>query len=126
MGTKALLAKRMAKTQLAYSLRPPIVFTEAFEQESYLRLANRQFINPSDAEDQRRQEETLQQVSIFSAIFMLGLVDRLALFRGKSVPIPSLFGDTTANASNDEDGETIPSASSGTSGELVTTDDNPF
>jgi hypothetical protein len=65
-------------------------------------------------------------VSIFNAIFLLGLVDRLALFRGKSVPIPALFGDTTANASDDEGGETIPSANSGTSGELVTTDDNPF
>ena len=103
-----------------------MAFTEAFEQESYLRLANRQYVNPSDTEDQRRQEETLQQVSIFRAVFMLGLVDRLAFFRGKSVPIPSLFGDTTANASDDEDGETIPSASSGTSGELVATDDNPF
>ena len=103
-----------------------MAFTEAFEQESYLCLANRQYVNPSDTEDQRRQEETLQQVSIFRAVFMLGLVDRLAFFRGKSVPIPSLFGDTTANASDDEDGETIPSASSGTSGELVTTDDNPF
>lgn len=57
---------------------------------------------------------------------MLGLADRLAFFRGKSVPIPALFGDTTANAPDDEDGETIPPASSGTSGELVTTDDNPF
>ena len=57
---------------------------------------------------------------------MLGLVDRLAFFRGKSVPIPALIGDTTASASDDEDGETIPPASSGTSGELVTTDDNPF
>jgi hypothetical protein len=64
-------------------------------------------------------------VSIFGAVFLLGLVDRLVLFRGKSMPIP-LFGDTTANASDDEDGETIPSTSSGTSGELVTTDDNPF
>jgi hypothetical protein len=103
-----------------------VTFTEASEQESYLRLANRQFVNPSDAEDQRRKEETLQQVSIFSAVFMLGLVDTLVLFRGKSVPIPALFGDTTANASDNEDGETIPSASSGASGELVTTDDNPF
>lgn len=42
------------------------------------------------------------------------------------MPIPALFGDTTTNASDDEDGETIPSASSGASGELVTTDDNPF
>ena len=102
-----------------------MTLTEAFDQESYLHLANRQLGNPSDAEDQRRQEETLQQVSIFSDVFLLGLVDRLAFFRGKSVPIP-LFGDTTANASDDEDGETIPPVSSGTSGELVTTDDNPF
>lgn len=44
------------------------------------------------------------------------------------MPIP-IFGDTTANASDDEDGEMIPPTSlgsSGTSGELVTTDDNPF
>jgi hypothetical protein len=105
-----------------------VTLTEAFEQESYLRLANRQLGNTSDAEDQRLQEETLQQVSIFNAVFLPGLVDRLAPFRGKSMPIP-LFGDTTTNASDDEDGETIlpaSSASSGTSGELVTTDDNPF
>jgi hypothetical protein len=56
---------------------------------------------------------------------MLGLVDKPP-FRGKSVPIPALFGDTIANASDDEDGEAIPPASSGTSGELATTDDNPF
>jgi hypothetical protein len=42
------------------------------------------------------------------------------------MPIPALFGDTTANASDDEDGETIPPPSSGTSGELGTADDNPF
>jgi hypothetical protein len=64
-------------------------------------------------------------VSISGAVSLLGLVDRLALFRGKSMPIP-LFGDTTANASDDEDGEMIPPASSGTSGELVNTNDNPF
>jgi hypothetical protein len=103
-----------------------VTFTEVSEQKSYLRLANRQLVNPSDAEDQCREEETLQQVSIFSAVSMLGLVDRLVLFRGKSVPIPALVGDSTANESDEEDGETIPSASSGTSGELVTTDDNPF
>lgn len=108
-----------------YSLHLPATFAEAFEQESYLCLANGQLGNPSDAEDQRRQEETLQQVSIFSAVSLLGLADRLALFRGKSMPIP-LFGDTTANVSDDEDGETVPPTSSGTSGELVTTDDNPF
>jgi hypothetical protein len=99
---------------------------EAIEQESELYLANRQFGDPSDAEDQRRQEETLQQVSIFVAVLLLGLVDRLVFLRGKSTPIPALFGDTTGNASDDEDGEAIPPASSGTSGELVTTDDNPF
>jgi len=103
-----------------------VIFTDASEQESYLRLANRRSVDPSDAEDQRRQEETLQQVSIFNADFLLGLVNRLVFFRGKSVPIPSLFGDTTANASDDEDGKPIPPASSGTSGELVTSDDNPF
>ena len=124
MGTKALLAKRMPQTKKAYTVHLMVSFTEAFEQKSYLCLANRQFVNPSDAEDQRRQEETLQQVSIFNAVSMLGLVDGLAFFRGKSVPIPALFGD--ANASDDEDGETIPSASSGTSGGLVATDDNPF
>lgn len=42
------------------------------------------------------------------------------------MPIPALFGGTTGNASDDEDGEPIPSASSGTSGELVASDDNPF
>jgi hypothetical protein len=47
-----------------------VTFTEAFEQESYLHLTNGQSGNPSDAEDQRRQEETLQQVSIFSAAFL--------------------------------------------------------
>jgi len=34
-----------------YSFYPPVTFTEAFEQESYLHLANRQFGDPSDAED---------------------------------------------------------------------------
>jgi hypothetical protein len=33
---------------------------EALEQESDLCLANRQYVDPSDAENQRRQEETLQ------------------------------------------------------------------
>ena len=99
---------------------------DAIEQESDLCLANRQFGDPGDAEDQCCQEETLQQVSIFVAVLLLGLVDRLVFFRGKSTPLPGLFDDTTANASDDEDGEAIPPASSGTSGELVTTDDNPF
>jgi hypothetical protein len=102
------------------------MLAEALEQESGLCLANRQFGHPSDSEDQRRQEETLQQVSISIAVLLLGLVDGLVFFRGKSAPIPALFGDTTANASDDEDGEAIPPASSGTSGELVTMDDNPF
>lgn len=65
-------------------------------------------------------------MSIFNAVLLLGLVDILAFIRGKSIPIPALFGDTTTNASNDEEGETIPSASSVASGEMVTTDDNPF
>ena len=51
MGTKAFLAKRMAKTQYAHSLHLPVILSESFEQESYLRLANRQLGNPSDAED---------------------------------------------------------------------------
>jgi len=88
-GTKALLAKRMAKTQ------------------------NPTYVSPTD--------------NLFTPVTQKISAARKKHFnKGKSVPIPSLFGDTTANASNDEDGETIPSASSGTSGELVTTDDNPF
>jgi hypothetical protein len=113
------------RSELALSVPRLSLLTEALEQESGLCLANRQFGDPSDAEDQRRQEETLQ-VSISVAVLPLGLVDRLVLFRGKSTPIPALFGDTTAKPSDDEDGEAIPPASSGTSGELVTTDDNPF
>jgi len=46
--------------------------------------------------------------------------------KGKSAPIPALFGDATANASDDEGGEATPPATSETLGELVTTDDNPF
>ncbi len=65
-------------------------------------------------------------MSILDAVFLLDLADGLAFFRGNSMPMPTLFGGTTANASDDEDGEMIPPASSGTSGELVTTDDNPF
>jgi hypothetical protein len=102
------------------------MLTNAFEQESGVCLANRQFGDPSDAEDQRRQEEALQQVSVPVAVLLLGLVDGSVFFRGKSAPIPALFGDTTANASDDEDGEAILPASSETSGELVTADDNPF
>ncbi|KAI9452080.1 hypothetical protein F5148DRAFT_1277618 [Russula earlei] len=45
--------------------------------------------------------------------------------KGMPVPAPALFGDTTANASDDDE-DVIPPASSGTSGELATTDDNPF
>ncbi|KAI0005038.1 hypothetical protein BJV74DRAFT_792899 [Russula compacta] len=46
--------------------------------------------------------------------------------QGKSAPIPALFGNTPANKSDDEDGDAIPPTNLGTSGELPTTDDNPF
>lgn len=87
MGTKALLAKRMAKTQ------------------------NPTYISPTD----NLVTPVTQKISA---------ARKKHFNTGKSMPIPTLFGD--ANASDDEDGETIPPASSGTSGELVTTDDNPF
>jgi len=45
---------------------------------------------------------------------------------GKSTPMPALFGDTTANTSDDEAEDAIPQASSGASSDLVTADDNPF
>jgi hypothetical protein len=48
-----------------------IIIAEALEQESELCLANRQFSDPSDAEDQRCQEETLQQVSKFIIVLLL-------------------------------------------------------
>ena len=46
--------------------------------------------------------------------------------RGKSAPIPALFGDITTNASDDEDGDALPPASSGISSDAATADDNPF
>ncbi|KAH9965905.1 hypothetical protein BC827DRAFT_1354901 [Russula dissimulans] len=46
--------------------------------------------------------------------------------KGPSVPIPALFGDAAANTSDDEGGDVVPPASSGTSNELATMDDNPF
>jgi hypothetical protein len=42
------------------------------------------------------------------------------------MPLPGLFSDAAADASDDEDGDAIPPASSETSSDLVTTDDNPF
>ena len=48
-----------------------VIFAEALEQESELCLANRQLSDPSDAEDQRCQEETLQQVSEFIIVLLL-------------------------------------------------------
>ncbi|KAF8505796.1 hypothetical protein F5888DRAFT_1798761 [Russula emetica] len=89
MGTKAFLAKRMAKTQ------------------------NPSYVSPTD----NLVTPVTQKISA---------ARKKHFNKGKSMPIPALFGDTTANASDDEDGETIPPASSGTSGELVTADDNPF
>ena len=56
-------------------LTPWYDVAEALEQESELCLANRQFSlefsDPSDAEDQRCQEETLQQVSEFIIVLLL-------------------------------------------------------
>lgn len=48
-----------------------VIIAEALEQESDLCLANRQFSDPSDAEDQRCQEETLHQVSKFIIVLLL-------------------------------------------------------
>ncbi|KAH9999900.1 hypothetical protein BJV77DRAFT_1064059 [Russula vinacea] len=89
MGTRALLAKRMAKTQ------------------------NPTYVSPTD----NMLTPVTQKISD---------AKKKHFNKGKSTPIPALFGDTTANAADDEEGEAIPPANSGTSGELVTTDDNPF
>jgi hypothetical protein len=48
-----------------------IMIAEALEQESELCLANRQLSDPSDAEDQCCQEETLQQVSLYISVLLL-------------------------------------------------------
>ena len=47
-----------------------IMIAEALEQESDLCFANRQFSDPSNAEDQRCQEEALQQVSLYIAVLL--------------------------------------------------------
>lgn len=40
--------------------------------------------------------------------------------------MPALFGENIAETSDNEDRDTIPPTSSGISGELATTEDNPF
>lgn len=63
---------------------------------------------------------------VFALGFLLGYLTNGLFCRGKSAPILALFGDTTANASDDEDGDALPPASSATSSDVATTDDNPF
>jgi hypothetical protein len=66
--------------------------------------------------------------SVFTPALPIELVDdSFVSFRGPSKPMPSLFGESIADTSDDEDGDTIPQTKTlGIPGQMATTEDNPF
>ncbi|KAI0254715.1 hypothetical protein BJV78DRAFT_1152021 [Lactifluus subvellereus] len=89
MGARALLVKRMSKTQ------------------------NPAYVSPTDN-------------LLTPATQKISAAKKKHFNRGKPTPTPALFSDIPADTSDNEDSDTVPPESSERSGELATTDDNPF
>jgi len=89
MGARALLAKRMAKTQ------------------------NPAYISPTD--------------NLLTPVTQkIGAAKKKHFNKGPSKPMAALFSENIADTSENDDGDTIPPTGLGISGELATTEDNPF